>query len=522
MDHQLKSILSDLYAIDPLLKQDEQQLITIVKKLLESRPNTKFNQQFARQLRAQLLESAAPMPKLLIPNLFTIMNKYTYAFGGALITALVVLPVIYVGWFLTSQSPSIGGGDLSLKPEITQLADQAFGPLQAQQNASPQPEATKTMASLGAGSSQPTAPLAMNVGFGGGGGTASRDMAVASPGMIIAPQPYVQYRYVYKGEALKLPGEKLPVFKRLVGSGGALNQLAGGLNLGLIDLNTFTNTKLEQLSFYEDKNGGLRVGINFTDNSINIYEGPDYSGQPVTELQPKDMPDDQALIAIADQFLTRHNIKIDGFGAPEVRSEWRLYYAAATKTGTMPYVPNVITVVYPFIVSGQTLYDQSGLTSGLTVNIDVSRKKATGLWNLRTQQYQSSLYQMETDASRILKLAENGGPYPIYNQEGATLVDIELGTPTLALVQMYDYQNNQSIELLVPSLIFPVTKAPTDGPYPFFQQNVVIPLAKDILDRNVDGGGPIKIMPLGQPGVSGGSAGVAPEPAQTEPAPAPR
>ena len=524
MDSNIKKILDDLYAIDPKLKPYERQLITMIEKLLASRPDTKFNKRFAQQLRAEILKqigpAAEPSPTNFF-NRFNAMHKLAYTFGGVLVAIIVIVPLLYLGGFFTAKpfTESPTAALLSFAPQITAVGDQAFGSLQAEVAANDN-------------SAAPTAKLAAGTaGFGGGGvatqeaaadsgsGTTGRDMAVVSPSMILPPGPFIQYRYVYTGEPLQLSDAELPVFKRQIGGGGSLSQLVGGLNLGFIDLKTFSNTKLEQFSFYEDKTGGLRVNVSLADGSVSIYEGPDAVMPVENSLNADNLPPDEEIIAIATKFLTDHGIPVESFGQPEVRNDWRLYYDYAQTRGEFAYVPSTLTVVYPFIVDNQIVYDQSGATEGLTVNVDVVRKKATGLWNLRTQQYQRSRYAMETDASRITKLAENGGIYPVYYQEGATFVDVELGTPTLALVHLYDYRDNQSVELLVPSLIFPVTKAPTDGPYPYFQRSIVIPLAKDILDRDYGDGGPIKIMPFTEPGVSSGSAGAVAEPAQTEPAP---
>jgi hypothetical protein len=69
-------------------------------------------------------------------------------------------------------------------------------------------------------------------------------------------------------------------------------------------------------------------------------------------------------------------------------------------------------------------------------------------------------------------------------------VEIDLGTPRMNFVQMWDYKDNTSQQILVPSLIFPVIKQPDDGS--FYRQSVVVPLIQDILNR--DTGGPVRIL----------------------------
>ena len=61
MKDKLKTILTDLYKIDPSLKEHEEALMKIVKQVLESRPDTKFNKAFARTLRKKLLSKEKPL-----------------------------------------------------------------------------------------------------------------------------------------------------------------------------------------------------------------------------------------------------------------------------------------------------------------------------------------------------------------------------------------------------------------------------------------------------------------------------
>ena len=220
MDSNIKKILDDLYAIDPKLKPYERQLITMIEKLLASRPDTKFNKRFAQQLRAEILKqigpAAEPSPTNFF-NRFNAMHKLAYTFGGVLVAIIVIVPLLYLGGFFTAKpfTESPTAALLSFAPQITAVGDQAFGSLQAEVAANDN-------------SAAPTAKLAAGTaGFGGGGfatqeaaadsgsGTTGRDMAVVSPSMILPPGPFIQYRYVYTGESLQLSDAELPVFNGL-------------------------------------------------------------------------------------------------------------------------------------------------------------------------------------------------------------------------------------------------------------------------------------------------------------------
>ncbi len=59
---------------------------------------------------------------------------------------------------------------------------------------------------------------------------------------------------------------------------------------------------------------------------------------------------------------------------------------------------------------------------------------------------------------------------------------LELGTPTLSYVRMWQSYNNnmQSRELYVPSMVFPVINEPEEGG--FYQRSITIPIVKELLD----------------------------------------
>ena len=44
----INNILKELYSLDPELKKHEQDLVIIINKLLKSRPDTKFDEKFAK------------------------------------------------------------------------------------------------------------------------------------------------------------------------------------------------------------------------------------------------------------------------------------------------------------------------------------------------------------------------------------------------------------------------------------------------------------------------------------------
>ena len=93
---------------------------------------------------------------------------------------------------------------------------------------------------------------------------------------------------------------------------------------------------------------------------------------------------------------------------------------------------------------------------------------------------------METDVDRILALAGQGGTYyPVSENNNYKIVEIKIGTPHIAYVQTWIFEDNTNSQLLVPALIFPIINIPDEVQY-FYKENVVVPLAKDIVSQRAE------------------------------------
>lgn len=207
-------------------------------------------------------------------------------------------------------------------------------------------------------------------------------------------------------------------------------------------------------------------------------------------MKMENMPSDAEIIAIANKFLEDYGINLSAYGQPTINAYWRTEFERATDKSTV-WIPEDVQVVFPTVIDGQQVYDGSGYASGVSVNVNVKFNKVSGFYSLRSDNFESSAYDLETDKDRIIKAVERGGQYPIYYagfaENGQVANDseqvVELGTPEKVLMNYwkYDEKNGQSYELFVPALKFPVTKVPENAMY-FNQQAIVVPLVKDILD----------------------------------------
>ncbi len=491
-----QKILEDLYALDPGLKKQEQELIRIINKLIESRPSSKLDRGFALRLRAEIMARAQELRNrkfswsLFSPNS---MKKFTYAAIGLTAVAFLLVSAAYFVNQGGSVKLSFGGG------KISRLDNNAFGSLISGQSGqlSGEQEAQKD---------------ALAIGRGGGGGSATAPASStgvnAEGGMMMPAPDAVNYQYVYKGDDFVVEETQMAVYKRIKdqSAGRQMANLVSGINTGLIDLNRFHDTAIGNLNINEDRNYGYTVYFDFINNLVSLNAYWEKWPRPEVECQTQkneeaqrcydelrlkisDLPSDQELIALADGFIKEYKINMDNYGAGEVDDTGTRLYQASPDNETA-YVPEIISVTYPLMINGQTVEDESGNPYGITVDINIRYKRVYGLRGLTPQNYASSNYQIETDSQKIIKLAEKGGVYASWNNPYASkTVEIELGTPALGLVVrwQYDYNKNDSTELYVPAYIFPVLNEPEDY---LSRDNIVVPLPREIIaeieNRNND------------------------------------
>ncbi len=512
MENFYQEVLTELYQIDPKLKQYENKLITIMDELIKSKPDIKLDESFRQELKAQLLNRAVD-----IKTNKKINNKYMFnfsflklarSFSYVAVGVAVMALAISSSFYLTSSKSRVAGTKLALNSQLNviNVSDRAFGILQSQNTGLPAGATGLGAGGMGEGSMMVKSEVApeavvtgdkvgaIATGLGGGG--------------MIMPTP-VYISYVYKGEPLTLNEDKVGVLKRIKNSASAsqLGSLISSVDFGLMNLSRFSNVQLQNLSFIEDREFGYSIYANLYDSSISVSENylkwPNPSSQcqddacyRSLQLSINDMLSDEEIIRLANEFVTNYGIDLSSYGEPIVNNDWRLWYERAENKQDV-YIPDVVSVIYPQIIQGEAVYDESGNQTGLYVNVNIRYKRASGIWNLFAQNYQQSMYDSETDVDTILKYAERGGLYSWQWEEATNRVEVGLGTPTLSYVRMWNFKPGaaEGDELYIPALIFPILDRPDN--VDVYKKAVVVPLAKDLLSAN-DWGGPIRIMEAAQ------------------------
>jgi len=534
MQRNINKILQDIYQIDDSLRQHEKKLIKIIKQILESRPDTKFDEKFAQKLRAEVMAKARhemarqaaqlkeqPQSSLInLINRFKLMRKEYYMVGAVVIVMLLIIPTVYYV-NKSNKIADLGKTKLAFEPSINKLKDQAFGSLTTQSQTNlkilegggggPLRQASEAS---GIGSAMPApAGVAQDeaVGLGGGGGVYSETAQTRAIG-VPAPE-IINYEFVYNGDDFTIEQEKMSVYRRTTDAriSQQLLENINKTNFGIVDLSKFSLSSADVTNFnlVEDKDFGYSIYFNLMDSMISINKNWQKWPRPEMECQElqypqaqncydkyrlkyEDVPEDSKLIALANQFIKDYNINIGSYGEPEVLKYWQEEYLRV-EDKSLVYISDTIPVVYPLTIERKNVYYEGGEKSGLTAEVDIRYNKVAGLNNIISQNFAKSDYEMETDNSKIMEITKQGGVYPIYKQANPTkTITVELGTPEVGLMEMWKYnqEKNKSDILYIPSLVFPVVKASEENYY--YSKNLVVPLAKEIIEQRQD-------VPIGIP-----------------------
>jgi hypothetical protein len=309
---------------------------------------------------------------------------------------------------------------------------------------------------------------------------------------IIAP---TTYRFRYSGDPIVLTASTVDVLQRTPGTRVAVAEL-GLPDLGLLQLSTFPNSTVQNLTVVQ-KDGYL-VSLDLENGTVSVSDTTSRDVILQAEGSTEALPDAE-LLRIAETFVTTHGIAVTAYGKPEVSAATTIAYTAGVRDSMLrpDFAMPDAAVLYPLVVDGRSVYSSWGEKIGMTVNINLRTKRVTGLYNLTTQNYQSSAYAAETDPAVIVKVAERGGVYGFASDATDPVTEIQLGTPERVWAWLSRYENGKNLDLLVPALRFPINKPPAG-----FQSAVVVPLAKDLVAPEpmpvplpLEGGGTTESVP---------------------------
>jgi len=508
MNQTTQTLLAELYAADPSLKKYEPSLISIIERMVASRPNVKIDARFRNELKAKMLEAIAErdMAKAQQPS-----QRLVWALGSAILLIVVAVPVVYVLVNGTDQVATKRTSTFGALGVTKQLAANAFGSLSSDR---------LRLTQSGERGSGPANTAQDSVA------TGLKEDASTEPTIAPVPGDYSIPIYQYVGTPLALAGGDITVYKRDPGLTGVsgLNQLLQNVRTGLVDLSKLKNTNIQSLSFAEERDLGYQIYLDFIDGSVSVQQN--WQRWPTTDLKRAPtaggnrLNDDQA-IEIANRWLSDYGVNRSAFGTPVVQTDY-LYGAVigqsvgnvaevqvgsadAVATDMMPYQYENMNVIYPLVIDGKKVYDLSGQPYGLNVQVSASGQRVSGVSNLRSLNLSASDYATISDTKRVLDIVKRGGVYSSPIDASTPTSEFEVGEPESVLTVMQTYTDTTSSEFYVPALRFPITKTPVDQPT--YQSAIVVPLVSDFLDT-VSGVDDIKILPIDASGANvNGSTG---------------
>ena len=499
MEKHIKEILEDIYMVDESLRKHDKELTELAKKLFESRPDTQYSQEFAEQLRVELLKKVDEIKEVKTPTFFPSFNfssKITYALGGAVLATILIIPIFSS---LNNINTKESSDKLSMNIGVRQLEPKAFGALLDSNLSNAREEAAPVVTGKGGGGGV--------VRDQSGGGYAASTESVS--GKMIIPE-VIEYKIVYEGDEFELEGETRTVYKRVKDDKGgrSLANYVTKLNVDIIDLSNFKNSTMANLSLNEDREFGYSLHFNFLDNSISVsqnWKRWPHPSQKCAEqscyeryrLKINDVPTDDRVIKIAKEFAEAYNIDLTNYGEPIINDRWRDYYDS-NEDREMAYIPEQLNVVFPLVIDGQMIYDQSGGQSGINISVDIRNMKGAGAHMIHPYNFESSEYSVINDKNKVLEMAEQGGMnrHFVMEEVNKRKVKVSLGTPYLGLMKYLKYQEDKGTadELYIPAMIFPVNEVANNEV--FYQENIVVPLVEYFINEMQSPDDGIRPMPL--------------------------
>ena len=241
MNDHIRSILDELYALDPSFASQEKELIPILETLLAHRPDATPDPAFVQNLRMLLRERASEQQTLSLFFSFFTMNRFAPAFAGALLGILITGPVVYSFVRSDTGTPLFTNGNspesASFSYEIQPTSDQAFGNL-----------SDPDIAISNATSAQNPMMPGRGQGGGGGGDAISTDSKLIAPDMY--PSEIIDYNITFEGELPALTDQEVAVLKRQKGSAVSASSFLNAMNLGMINIGSFANMKADSITLF--------------------------------------------------------------------------------------------------------------------------------------------------------------------------------------------------------------------------------------------------------------------------------
>lgn len=511
-------LVQEILSLAPELKEKENDVRRLVELLLESKPDITIDEQFVMELRTQLRNKVQTgvleeiNQESLVSRMSGLFNsKFAYAFAVMILTVLVVSPFMLRNGQISNSSVQLAFdttikdvkagafGDLSSHDDGVRTAnsdvamEKSFTQKFAMEEAASSEYYANEAAGMGgAPSVAPTMPtIAMDVAIDTDDGERMEADVTES---MIAPMWKAQYpKYIFRGDFPNMT-DIGAVYRKVDSSlsSSGLAQLVNKLDLGVIDLGTFSGAQVRNLEVVSTGDPAYTISINFNRGTISLYKNWTGEDDVVYTSERSYNPaaiDKENVIRVADSFLKKHNIDISSYGEPEIDMlEYETYIGEVYESGvaveSLSYAPVYnVQVRYPLVLGGKKVVESSGYAVGMNVSVNVSGQYVEGVWGLETLAFERSEYPLITDESTILSMIEQGGYSSGYwREENGTEVEVDVYEPEVVLMKHWKYDSDYRTEkeLFVPALLFQVDSKAAREKNMYVQNKFVVPLVEGV------------------------------------------
>ena len=531
MKEKIKEILKELYIIDWSLRSKESELIEIIEKMINSRPDTHFSADFEKNLKQKILDEAKLLVKNKKNNFNDIFKIISLLFSWWLIASFIIFALIPNIFTISSNGPqknialnneSSGNNNTDEQKEDLKIQENTMTWIEAQKNEAlrgntgNQENKKSEKASI---SSEKPKTLAFNVIIDKVWDSAfwnlkdlseakwipenswgwiqsdapniSRDQSLkmdsdfSESKSMIAPDFMVNYKYIYKWKSLQISEKNMDVFRKTVKpfNSAEVSNFLKSFDFWNVNLWKFQNLSLNNLNMSENRDFWLQITID-TENWI-FSASKNYKKWPVNnclddacfranKIKISDIPEDNKLIEVSDNFIKKYEINVTNFWKPIVDNSWRENYNK-TQDKDNYYIPETMQVIYPLLINWKNVFEQFWQQKWLTIWVDIKSLNVSDVYWIEKLNLESSSYEIENNFDNILKIAEkwwNNQTYLLENSQNTKEIELNLGEPSLEYVHIYEYKNSISNEYYVPAYIFPVTSK-SDSPA-YFQNKIIV------------------------------------------------
>lgn len=487
MKWNIQEILDELYQIDASLKSNENQLKTIIQKMMDVRPEPKINAEFKKSLHKEILHTFQQKKIQTFKKSPNFLEILTWIIGWA---SLAAVGIFSIQNFPQSTPPEqIANTNtqkvFAFQTNIKKVNDTGFGdiklPAATQQNGVPETQAMTKTSNVSLKATPPAWDALPMVWW-------AQEKKIVT----FAPQENLQiadsdeyipemYRYNFTGSLNIDLQNKLPVYKKETTKQDT-NDLAkyiSNIKFSGMNLNLFQNLSVGSITLNEEKDFWYQLNVDFENATLNIWKNFAKWPQDPSEVKKSNISEEE-IITIATTFMTQYGIDISWYAKPvlEKTPDMAIAREVSSDANTMPYYNSNRSVIFPTIIDGHTISNEWGGVSGVRVDIDTTQKKVIWVSWLSVSTYLKSDYEMETQTGNILKVASKWGRYGIYDYgtQKVKYIDVNIENPEIKYILSSIYKDGKYEEYLVPAIIFNVKKGENNLSY--VSDTISIPLVK--------------------------------------------